>query len=1740
MNKCPMTAVPGADIQVLDSLIHIGAVDFRFYKIDDNGTISSTYYESVSEFDNDYYFEFTLDGCSGSGRILIEIAPCPENCIIEILESFTECNPDGSFDIIVRYEIDQNITDLFQISINGHIIDTVDIGAGIYDYNYRHEIYEDEISFDIIELGSGGIIISEFLADPAKDENLDGVFSTNQDEFIEFYNNSGLTIDLSGMRISDRVNVRHIFPPGTILPPRWFLVVFGGGNPEISMDSLLVQTSSMGTLSLNNNGDDIHILSDADTLWTVRYGSIAGNKKPLAAVGINTFVVKESTSIGRIEDVIGLGGFGGTICQARHFIENPNCIVVDSFNLALEKLLLSPIDPQRGDTLIWSITVRNTGTRDAREIFLLDSISDGHFFSSALSHGWLGDGTISIQYLPSGKDTTLFFYSVIDPLFTGHSIFNYAGILSAIDATTGVSAVDRNGDYRDRDERFDHNDAREVALCGNVNMININKADVLICEMQGDSLIIFEPKSILLNEELYFSQYLEGDFLDKCLEIFNFTGRQIDLTDYAIEMYLNGSFTASRTIPLFGAVRHNETFVICHSTADSALTAFSQQTDTRMIYNGDDAILLKKGTRIIDRIGQVGFDPGTAWRGGGISTLNSNLYRKSVISRGDVASHSPFFVDEEWAAFDELRNGFGVHLQDSVRLMDYDFYVQYPGMGFSVYDSGNRMEFSFGKDEQSARIWYRPRFMGCEGEIGSILVAQNPPALSVACKAIVNVSLNDECRLGIDSRDFILDQGLPEFYNIIIKDLRGNLVDISEPLAAEVNKLKYELVNFCDASTCWGDIEVIRPVNPFVASCDCAAEPDGSIDRQCSFLCLDEIVINDPVVIDKCTGKPLELLRLRNTSYEECGDEIHTIYSVYRADKREDTICVQRYVIAALKASDIQLSQDTVIHGCDPGRLDIYQFGPYYVNYKGERVYFSTLRENICDWKVEVDTSAGKTSCAGLTDVMVRWRLKSWCSDATISYNQTIRFTDDVRPTIETIPIPGETSPLRIYRSFILDNTQCTGVFRLSEMFNASDDCTPTDEMLVTYELKENMLLIGDSLFVQGAGLHNFRVSAIDRCGNLSTTFINIEVRDRGLPMAICRDIVISTLDPWVDGRAKIPIHHFDAGSYDACGEIIFSIARRLDNKFTCRGESLRFVGTDSIEFCCEDIGKDIPVLLQVFDNFGNSSRCTLRVQVRELSVPTLFCEDIYVDCRVSIYPEQLAYPAVRALSCYKPSLIYKDSIDNGSSCNYAIIHRRWTEENSKVSCMQRIFIRRADVEAVTKIRFPLHYDGSVYGPTSHYGYQHHTDVSVRYAANDSIKREDWQNYFGEANVDPTYLGTKMHEAALCGQQISDSPIIEDEFCTIVGFNYEDNIFLESGCQKLVRKWVMIDWCSYNPQMAEEPDNFELVIDLIDDTRYFALSRLTARDGVYRFAQVIKQIDQKPLYLQQLEPDVVNMNDHTCQGIIDLSNTIAYTGGCKSAEQSLSIIVTNEEGEDVYQEYLAIVLGREFLASTDPLPVGQYLVRYVVHDRCVGDVTFERYFLIRSSLPPALICHGRVSGGKYYDSHVSIRAASFIKELTQTCSPLMSIGFSLSGAYRLSDEVMTPCPQKDTVLLLEIIARDVNNNESSCFVYWQVAAGDCPSSFYAGARTATFSPWSVSMTPNPFSDIITIDLSGGSDDDLTIEIWDTGGRRSKVFHYTSQYTNVILRREDFNGSGVYIIKISQGEHTERAKLVLVD
>ena len=160
--------------------------------------------------------------------------------------------------------------------------------------------------------------------------------------------------------------------------------------------------------------------------------------------------------------------------------------------------------------------------------------------------------------------------------------------------------------------------------------------------------------------DLLISEYIEGTGFNKAVEIYNGTGAPVDLSTYTLSVYFNGAATTTTNIALSGTVADGDVHVFGDNDADAGLLALIDQTTTSNLWNGDDAIVLTNDGVVVDSIGQVGFDPGSAWG----NTQDHTLRRMSSVCAGDTVVDD-LYDTAEWDEYAvNTFDGFGTHTTD--------------------------------------------------------------------------------------------------------------------------------------------------------------------------------------------------------------------------------------------------------------------------------------------------------------------------------------------------------------------------------------------------------------------------------------------------------------------------------------------------------------------------------------------------------------------------------------------------------------------------------------------------------------------------------------------------------------------------------------------------------------------------------------------------------------------------------------------------------------------------------------------------------------------------------------------------------------------------------------------------------------------------------------------------------------------------------------------------------------------
>lgn len=229
---------------------------------------------------------------------------------------------------------------------------------------------------------------------------------------------------------------------------------------------------------------------------------------------------------------------------------------------------------------------------------------------------------------------------------------------------------------------------------------------------------------------LFISEYVEGWSNNKAIELYNPTSESIDLSNYSLSRWSNGSTTPSPTV-LEGTIAPYSAFVIgldkrnpdgegyeaplwdgwyvftdsITGLVDSIYTdsvnlmgrvdlfICPNYEDGTMYFNGNDAVTLETVSGdILDIIGKIGEDPGEAWgdETGAYWTKDQTLIRKATVTEGFVYDPSSEYTFDPTLEWDSLpANSFtnlGSHDCDCA---DEDFSIEEESFSTLIYPNPN-------------------------------------------------------------------------------------------------------------------------------------------------------------------------------------------------------------------------------------------------------------------------------------------------------------------------------------------------------------------------------------------------------------------------------------------------------------------------------------------------------------------------------------------------------------------------------------------------------------------------------------------------------------------------------------------------------------------------------------------------------------------------------------------------------------------------------------------------------------------------------------------------------------------------------------------------------------------------------------------------------------------------------------------------------------------------------------------
>ena len=558
--------------------------------------------------------------------------------------------------------------------------------------------------------------------------------------------------------------------------------------------------------------------------------------------------------------------------------------------------------------------------------------------------------------------------------------------------------------------------------------------------------------------------------------------------------------------------------------------------------------------------------------------------------------------------------------------------------------------------------------------------------------------------------------------------------------------------------------------------------------------------------------------------------------------------------------------------------------------------------------------------CENSYKIIRTHKVVEWCSGQVIVHNQIIKVVDDQGPQMNCPKnVTVSANEYDCYASYVAQVPEI--VFECSDKIAYDLSFLHESDYNNEYHSYEGVNQVGHSIQALPFGDNKIFWKLTDACGNISECSYIVTVKDLVSPTAVCDRHTIAALTG--NGTAVIEATSFDDGSLDNCGIKLMEARKMTDicNNNTSFGSE--------VLFCCSEVGTTVMVEFRVTDLSNNQNTCMVEVSVQDKLPPyitkcpadiTLDCQTDYNDFKVTGYPEYVDNCSIKSVKNQDDAHI--------TNCGVGTVARTWTvtdAQDYRHSCVQNITLYDRNPFVESDITWPQNY-------TTNKCY---------------------------SNLDPDALPSGY-----------DRPTFKDDYCSLVAATYEDQVFkfVDGACEKILRTWTIIDWCTY------------------DD------SNPSAVKGLYQKIQIIKLINDIAPSFEFSCVDRSFKSFGPCEENISFS--MSAVDDCPEDNTDLIWKYELDLDSDGTFEYTGT--GNKF---NRVLKNGKHTVRWTVEDKC-GNRSFCTHTVdvVESKKPTPYCLSSLTTAVMNSDGTISIWAKDYDKGSYDNCTPTADLIFTFYGA----------------------------------------------------------------------------------------------------------------------------------------------
>ena len=533
---------------------------------------------------------------------------------------------------------------------------------------------------------------------------------------------------------------------------------------------------------------------------------------------------------------------------------------------------------------------------------------------------------------------------------------------------------------------------------------------------------------------------------------------------------------------------------------------------------------------------------------------------------------------------------------------------------------------------------------------------------------------------------------------------------------------------------------------------------------------------------------------------------------------------------------------------------------------------------------------------------------------------------------------------------------------------------------------------------------------------------------DTILPVAVCHSELAISLNNL--GMALVPAFYFDNGSYDNCGPIWFKVKRMTRPVgYDCvSADNPNYMFHDSLKLCCGDVGDTIVAILRVYEQdpgpgpvsddtlSGHFNDCMVNVMAIDKIAPVITCPpDTTIDCGF-IYSDlsTLGMPDIDE-NC--DSIRIEIKIDSQlNMCGTGMLLRKFIVTDGsglQDSCVQIITVEN---------NHP--FDGN----------------------------------------DPMQLiwppdTTVFDCMAVVDTAISGYPIIIEDECDLVGVSYEDEVynFAKNGaCYKVIRKWIVIDWCQHVPGIRNP---------------------YTADNGYWTHEQFIKVMDTlAPIVTGPVDTAVLNFSPDCGPRFVNLP--VAESDDCGNIDPIVFSIEIDFQNNGTID---TVFDGND---ASGLYPNGTHKINFLAKDRCGNIGVLSILLTVTDGKLPTPISRNGIIVVLTQMANNNIMATLTAHQLNvrsfDNCTPEDSLLFSFSRD--VNDTLRVFDCDSVGIRSLEFWVTDLEGNQDFAITFVNVEDTDtlCPSNI-----TTTVVTGNISTSGNSGVEYVDMHLNNAGTDMIT-------------------------------------------------------